>query len=175
MSKSSHASLSLSSGPNREIVEPPTSLGTENGINISSQVPLNGAAGDAPSLPCAEVLPRAARRSFSTPEKLRILREVDLCPPGQIGPLLRREGIYSSHLIRWQKKRDSGALLALSPKKRGPIPSVNPLAKRVAELERIERSLLARLAQAEAIIDIQKKVADILGITLKTLPNGDNG
>ena len=108
--------------------------------------------------PSAEVLARPARRRYAKEDKLRILREADRCPAGQLGALLRREGIYSSHLNRWRKKRDLGALVALTPKKRGPLSTANPLAKRVIELERERNRLQARLAQAEAIIDIQKKL-----------------
>lgn len=163
-----------SSGTTREEGEPPTSSGTENGpLNGSSQVPEKSAAVAVLAVPSAEVLARPARRRFSKEYKLRILQEVERCPGGQIGALLRREGIYSSHLDRWRKTRDQGALAALTPKKRGPPSAVNPLAKRVAELERERNRLQARLTQAEAIIDIQKKVGEILGIPLRTLPAGD--
>ena len=163
------------SGTNRGESEPPASSGTENGpFNGSSEVPEKGAAEAVLAAPSAEVLARPARRRFSKEYKLRILQEVDRCPDGQIGALLRREGIYSSNLTRWRNKRDQGALVALTPKKRGPPSTINPLAKRVAELERERKRLQARLAQAEAIIDIQKKVAEILGIPLKTLPAGDD-
>jgi len=154
--------------------EPPTSSGAENGpLKGSSQVPEKRAAVAVLAAPSAEVLARPVSRRFSKEYKLRILQEAERCSEGQIGTLLRREGLYSSHLSRWRKKRDQGALAALTPKKRGPPAAVNPLAKRVAELERERNRLQARLTQAEAIIDIQKKVGEILGIPLKTLPAGD--
>lgn len=155
--------------------EPPASSGAENGlIKSSSEAPGKKAAVKFPAPSSSEVLPRPARRRFSKEDKLRILHEADRCPAGQLGALLRREGIYSSHLTRWRQKRDQGALAALTPKKRGPPSTVNPLARRVAELERERNRLHARLTQAEMIIDIQKKVAGILGIPLKTLPSGDS-
>ena len=90
-----------SSGTTREEGEPPTSSGTENGpLNGSSQVPEKSAAVAVLAVPSAEVLARPARRRFSKEYKLRILQEVERCPGGQIGALLRREGIYSSHLDR---------------------------------------------------------------------------
>lgn len=169
------SSSSVPCGINRSEGKPPAPSGAENGpLNGSSQAPENKAAENAREPSSAEVLARPDRRRFPKEYKLRILQEVDRCPGGQIGALLRREGIYSSHLTRWRKKRDQGALVALTPKKRGPPSTVNPLARRVAELERERNRLHARLSQAEAIIDIQKKVAEILGIPLKTLPSGDS-
>jgi transposase len=175
MSNTQSASVrAQSSGVARGESEPPTLSGTENGpLKGSSQVPEKMAAGAVLGAPSAEVLARPANRRFSKEYKLRILQEVEHCSEGQIGALLRREGIYSSHLSRWRKKRDQGALAALTPKQRGPPSAVNPLAQRVAALERERNRLQARLTQAEAIIDIQKKVGEILGIPLKTLPAGD--
>ena len=175
MSNTQAASVRAQSGGTaREESEPPTSSGTENGpLKSSSQVPENRAAGAGLAAPSAEVLARPVNRRFSQEYKLRILQEAERCSEGQIGALLRREGIYSSHLSRWRKKRDQGALAALTPKKRGPPSAVNPLAQSVAALERERKRLQARLTQAEAIIDIQKKVAEILGIPMKTLPAGD--
>jgi transposase len=170
----SSISSSLSGGVKREGHEPPTAAGAENGPpKSSSEAPEKKAVDPALAASSAEVLARPERRRFSKEYKLRILQEVERCPAGQIGALLRREGIYSSNLTRWRKKRDQGALVALTPKKRGPPSTVNPLAKRVAEVERECTRLQGRLAQAEAIIDIQKKVAALLGIPLKTLPAGD--
>lgn len=117
--------------------------------------------------PDPEVLPKASRRTFSAAEKLRILNEADASTqPGQIGALLRREGLYSSHLVNWRRLRASGQLQALAPHQRGPKPtSPEPLAEELAQL-RIENARLhARLAQAELIIDVQKKVARLLGET----------
>jgi transposase len=119
--------------------------------------------------PDPEVRERAARRRFTAEYKLRILREADGCTgPGELGALLRREGLYSSHLTTWRRQRDAGALSALAPKKRGRRATVtSPLARRVAELERDKAKLERRLKQAETIIEVQKNISEILGIPLK--------
>jgi transposase-like protein len=96
-----------------------------------------------------------------------MLQAADACSqPGQIGELLRREGLYFSHLTTWRRQRDQGLLNALSPKKRGRknIPA-NPLAPRVAQLEKQNQQLELKLRQAELIIEAQKKISEILGIT----------
>ncbi|MEJ2737937.1 MAG: transposase [Anaerolineae bacterium] len=106
------------------------------------------------NVPDPEVVPTAKRRRFTAKEKLRILEEADACTePGELGALLRREGIYSSYLSRWRRARDRGQLRALSSKKRGPKPPANSEMKReMGELQRENERLQARLAQAEAII-----------------------
>jgi transposase-like protein len=116
--------------------------------------------------PDPEVTEMPTRRKFTAEYKLRILAEVDACThPGEVGALLRREGLYSSHLTRWRKKRRAGALGALAPEKRGPKPAPeNPFTKRVAELERECARLRKKLEAAETIIEIQKKVSGLLGI-----------
>ena len=121
-----------------------------------------------PAAPDPEVPERAARRRFTAEYKLQILREADQCAGvGEVGALLRREGLYSSHLTTWRRQREHGALVALAPKKRGrSAAAVSPLARRVAELERDKARLARRLQQAEAIIDAQKKLAEILGLSL---------
>jgi len=108
------------------------------------------------------------RRRFTAEYKLQVLREADRCAGlGEIGALLRREGLYSSHLTTWRRQRENGALVALAPKKRGRVTvAVSPLARRVAELERDKARLERRLKQAEAIIDAPKKLAEILGLSL---------
>ena len=121
-----------------------------------------------PTVPDPEVRERAARRRFTAEYKLQVLREADQCAGvGEVGALLRREGLYSSHLTTWRRQREHGALVALAPKKRGrTATAVSPLARRVAELERDKARLERRLKQAEAIIDAQKKLAEILGLSL---------
>ena len=128
-------------------------------------------------LPDPEVAERAARRRFTAEYKLRILREADTCAgAGEVGALLRREGLYSSHLTTWRRQREHGALAALTPKTRGrPAAPVSPLARRVAELEREKARLEGRLKQAETIIEVQKKVSEILGIPLKTPDDAGSG
>jgi transposase len=119
------------------------------------------------SPPDPEVRERAARRRFPAEYKLRIVREAEACTsPGELGALLRREGLYSSHLTTWRRQREAGARSALSPKKRGRPATVSPLARRVAELEREKARLERRLRQAETIIEAQKKLSEILGIPL---------
>lgn len=113
----------------------------------------------ATAQPDPEIRERAARRRFTAEYKLGILREADACAgSGELGALLRREGLYSSHLTTWRRQRDAGALSALAPKKRGrPATVTSPLARRVAELERDKAKLERRLKQAETIIEVQKK------------------
>ena len=114
-----------------------------------------------------EVIAKAKRKQFSAAEKLRILREVDACQgSGEIGALLRREGIYSSYLTTWRRQRERGELDGLAPQKRGPKP--DPQAEEIAHLKRENERLQKRLEQAELIIDFQKKAAQLFGGTLET-------
>ena len=126
--------------------------------------------GGAIAPPDPEVSEKKPRRKFSAKYKLRILEEVEKCTqPGQIGSLLRREGLYSSNLTTWRKQRDEGQLQGLNPKKRGrKAKPVNPLARRAAELERETQQLRKKLKKAELIIDFQKKISEILGIPQET-------
>ncbi len=106
-----------------------------------------------------EVSERTARRRFTAEYKLRMLRQADACTgTGELGGLLRREGLYSSHLTTWRRQREEGSLRPAVP------PS--PLARRVAELERENTRLTRRLQQAETIIAVQKKLSEALGIAL---------
>ena len=118
------------------------------------------------NIPDPEVVPTAERRRFTAKEKLRILEEADACTePGELGALVRREGIYSSYLSRWRRERDRGQLQALSPKKRGPKrPANSEMMKEMAKLRRENERLHARLAQAETIIEAQKKLCEVLGL-----------
>ena len=111
---------------------------------------------------------RPRRRRFTAQDKLRILGETDrAAETGGIGSILRREGLYSSALTDWRRQRDAGAFGALAPAKRGPkTAEPNPLAAEMAALQRDNARLTRRLTRAEAIIDIQKKVAALLGIPL---------
>lgn len=119
-----------------------------------------------------EVQPTLQRRVFSNADKLRILAEADACTPNssERGALLRREGIYSSHLTKWRRQRSEGRLLADVPSPRGPQPApVDPIALENARLRAENARLLARLTQAETVIDVQKKVALLLGLPLAKL------
>jgi transposase len=111
---------------------------------------------------------RPLRRRFTAKYKLDILREVDKAQAsgesGAVGALLRREGLYSSHLASWRRQRERGELAGLSPKKRGRKPAPkNPLADEVARLQRQNARLQAELDKAKVVIDVQKKVAALLG------------
>ena len=120
----------------------------------------NGSAKE--EMPNTEVVAKARRKRFTAAEKLRILREVEACRgSGEIGALLRREGIYSSYLTTWRKQRELGELDGLTPHKRGPKP--NSEALELAKLRREHERLQARMRRAELIIDVQKKVAQMLG------------
>jgi len=112
---------------------------------------------------------------FTAEYKLPVLRQADACTgSGELGAVLRREGLYSSHLTTWRRQWQQGSLAALSPKKRGrPATPASPFARRVAELERENAQLTHRLRQAETIISVQKKISEILGIPLK--PGDDAG
>ena len=112
-----------------------------------------------------EVPAKARRRHFSTEEKLRILKEADACTkPGELGSLLRREGIYSSHLAGWRLKRQRGDFGSGATRKRGPkAREVNPLTKKVLDLEKENRRLRFRAERAEAMVELQKKVSTLLG------------
>lgn len=112
-----------------------------------------------------EVVGKAARRRFTAAEKLRVLREAEQCRKhGELGALLRREGLYSSHLSAWRAARKRGELAGLTPRRRGPkAKAVDPRDKKIAELERETRRLHARLERAEGLIALQKKVAQLLG------------
>jgi transposase len=132
-------------------------------------------------MPKTEVVAKAQRKQFSAAEKLRILREVDVCQgSGEIGALLRREGIYSSYLTTWRRQRERGELDGLAPQRRGPKP--DPQAIEIAHLKRENERLQKRLQQAELIIDFQhlpwravpgKKAAQLFGGTLET-PDQDD-
>jgi transposase-like protein len=117
--------------------------------------------------PDPEVTPKARRRSFSARYKQDILRQVDACSePGEIGSLLRKEGLYSSHLTAWREQRETGALKELS-KKRGRKASSKAEAqsrKQIAQLERDNKRLREKLEKAETIISVQKKLSQLLGL-----------
>jgi transposase len=122
-------------------------------------------AGGAGVVADPEVAEKAKRRQFSPEYKLRVLREADGCRgEGQIGALLRREGLYSSHLVTWRRQRETGALAGMRARKRGP--KGRDEDPRVKQLTRENARLQRQLKQAVTIIEIQKKVAGILGIPL---------
>lgn len=109
-----------------------------------------------------EVGVRAKHRRFSAAVKLRILQEVDQCEPGQVGAVLRREGLYASHLSQWRRQRAQGQLQGLAPQKRGR--KADPQAAELGRLRRQSERLQAELERAKLIIDVQKKVCQLLGL-----------
>ena len=133
-------------------------------MDHAQELPAGAGGGDA------EVPEKATRRRFEAAYKLRILEEADRSTgPGELGELLRREGLYSSHLTTWRRQRDEGSLAGLEPKRRGRKPKrKDPLAKELDKLRRENQRLAERLRQAEMIIDVQKKVSEMLGIPLKS-------
>ena len=117
--------------------------------------------------PDPEVANRARRRQFTASYKLRVLQEVDTCKNGALGALLRREGLYSSHLTVWRRQREQGLLDAFQPHRRGRPPK-NPTTAELARLRHENERLVHKLAVAETVIEIQKKVSALLGITLQS-------
>jgi transposase-like protein len=130
----------------------------------------------APAAANPELSGRPRRRTFTAAEKLRILQEADgAAAAGAIGALLRREGLYSSALTEWRRQREAGVLGGLTPARRGPKPrDINPLAEtlRVSQLDCARLRL--RLERAEAIIELQKKLSDLLGIPPASIETGSS-
>ena len=144
---------------------------TEGARRATGVFPIGApAAGPAPTTPGAEieVVAKAQRRRFTAEYKRRIVREADRCTtPGAIGALLRREGLYSSSLTTWRAARERGELEGLAPKPRGPkgVPP-DPRDKKIAEQERELKKWRKRAERAEALVEVQKKVAALLGTPL---------
>jgi transposase len=145
--------------PAREAME-----GARRATGIASLDEATGSRRTLHSVIDPEVPEKASRRRFTADYKLRILREAESCQqPSQRGALLRREGLYSSHLTTWRRQAEQGTLQALSPRRRGPPPSKpNPLQARMVALEKENQRLQHKLKQAETIIEAQKKIAEIL-------------
>lgn len=146
----------------QDLVLAPERSGGANTNGMGAGPPLGPPVAD-PEVPAG---PR--RRMYTADYKLRILREADACTrPGEIGALLRREGLYSSTLVRWREQRDQGVLDGLGSKRRGRKTASREIA--VGEVRRLRREnerLQRKLRQAEIVIDIQKKVSELLGIPL---------
>ncbi len=125
-------------------------------------------------VPNPEVPAKAKRRQFAASYKLRILKKADACKsPSEVGALLRREGLYSSHLTTWRQHREAGTLRALSSKKRG-RKGKSPLEQENEKLRRENVRLQRKLKRAEFILDIQKKASEILGIELPPVEEDEN-
>ncbi len=131
-------------------------------------------ASEYPSpVPDPAVSEKAQRRRFTAEYKLRILQEADACKqPGELGALLRREGLYSSNLTTWRRQRDEAAQAGLSGRKRGPKSRV--VDPRVKQLERENTNLRRRNQRLEILLEIQKKASEILGIPLNHLDEDEN-
>ena len=124
-------------------------------------------SGERQERPDPEVPERARRRTFTAAYKQEILAAYEAAPDGEKGAILRREGLYSSLLTDWRRQRDAGAYEALKAVRRGPKPAVlHPLAAEYAQLQRENKGLTLRLQRAEAVIEIQKKVALLLGLSM---------
>src|SRR5712692_3179974 len=129
--------------------------------------------GERAADPDPEVAAKPQRRRFTAEYRLRILKQADACKkPGELGALLRREGLYSSLLTNWRRQRDHGALREMRGRRRGP--KAHPVDPRVKHLEAENRRLQRKLQRAETIITLQKKVAEILGIPLKPLDSDES-
>ena len=153
----------------REVSEILSSPGSEGARRATGDFGARGPEG----APDPEVTEQAKRRRFTAEYKLRILREADACKgDGDLGALLRREGLYSSHLATWRRQRDEMVKAGLKARKRGPkAKAVDP---RVKQLERENARLKRRLEEAETIIDFQKKLSKLLGIPLKPHDSGES-
>ena len=133
----------------------------------------SGGAAPVP-VPDPEVPAKPKRRQFTAEYKRSIVEQAEACrDEGAIGALLRREGLYSSHLTTWRHQREQGELQALTPKKRGRKPTANPLAQENQRLHAEVTRLSRRLQQAELIIDVQKKVSALLGISMPEVKTGE--
>lgn len=160
--------MTVTTSPERVPVTPkPSSNGS---------APNEGEEPKAAESPDTEVKGKARRRNFSVSYKVKILNEADACANGrEVGALLRREGLYHSHLSDWRKQRDQGALEGLKPKKRGrKRKPEDPSAKKLKQLEAENRKLKKKLERAELMLDVQKKASEFLGITLKGLENDES-
>lgn len=157
------------------IVKPVSeSVGARRASALSETEPVESQI-KMPVIPDPEVTDKADRRRFTAKYKLSILQQVDACTePGSIGAILRREGLYSSNLNTWRRQRDEGSLAALTPKQRGrKAAPADPVALEIKQLRKENERLAKRLKQAELIIDVQKKVSQLLGITLATPPESE--
>jgi transposase len=133
---------------------------------------VNSSTNNHATRPSTEVTTKAKRRRFSAAEKARVLQEADACERGELGALLRREGLYSSHLVEWRRAREAGELAGLTPRKRGPkAQATDPLAAKVAEQQKRIAQLEAENAKLQLICDVQKKVSQLLGVTVPTIPD----
>ena len=148
------------------------SPGAEQSEAERSEVKRSAAPGEATTAPDPEVVAKAQRRQFTADYKKRILAEAEAAQqPGAIGAMLRREGLYSSHLTHWRQQSQEAMRTALAHHRRGPKPKHDPLFEEVRQLKQENGRLTDRLARAELIIDVQKKVSQLLGIPIPVANN----
>ncbi len=154
------------------MVMPNLSVQTQAGVGAGTDGGQRPTVVPAPTPANPEISDRPRRRTFTAPEKLRILKEADQAAgSGEIGAILRRHGLYSSALSEWRRQREAGTLGGLTPVKRGPKPAeTNPLSAKLTAAQRENAQLRRRLERAEAIIELQKKLADLLGLELPPIP-----
>ena len=168
--------MDLSVEMKKKTIPPPATLpAAERSETERSEDERSGAAGKVGTVaqaqphPNPEVVAKPRRRTFTADYKRRILNEADAARfSGSIGALLRREGLYSSHLVTWRREREAGILDALTPHKRGPKSKRHPLEEENQKLRRQNERLTDQLRKAEIIIDVQKKVAALLGRPIPT-------
>jgi transposase len=155
----------------KEFLKPASESTRENNTIIPSEAEQTDSVKKV-IVPDPEVCEKPVRRKFTVEYKRLIVDKASKCSdPGSIGQLLRKEGLYGSSLAKWKKQMEDGSLSALEPKQRGPKkPACNPFANENKELSIENQMLKKRLAQAVAIIDIQKKISELLGISLETTP-----
>lgn len=165
--------VKMNSHPTSENLQAPNEVPVEGAHRATGAGTSLGSNNIVPDSEVPEIIPR---RRFTAAYKLRVLQEADKCKEtGQVGKLLRREGLYSSHLCCWRRARDKGILRAMSPKKRGrKLKPKNPLATQVARLQKDKQKLEHKLKQAELIIEAQKKISQILEISLNLDENKEN-
>lgn len=153
-------------------------VSSDPGASQGARRATEDAPGSAPPLPPgsdSEVVPRARRRTFSNADKRRILQAADLCTkPGEVGALMRREGVYSSSLSTWRRQREAADLAALAPQKRGPKADPARLdAQQIAQLTRERDKLRVELDKAQLVIEVQKKVTALLDLLASTDKRGN--
>ena len=149
--------------------------GASQGARRATEDAPGSATSPIPPASNSEVVPRARRRMFTNADKRRILQAADLCTkPGEVGALMRREGVYSSSLSTWRRQREVADLAALAPQKRGPKADPARIdALQIAQLTRERDKLRVELGKAQLVIEVQKKVAALLDL-LATQDKGGN-
>ena len=156
-----------------ELAAPQRREGERSEPDRSGGAANSGGAAPVP-IPDPEVPEKPRRRQFTAEYKRSIVAQAEACrDDGSIGALLRRQGLYSSHLTTWRRQKEQGELDALTPKRRGRKSTANPLAQENQRLHAQVAHLSRRLQQAELIIDVQKKVSALLGISLPEVKNGE--